>query len=248
MYVVFLAVSVLLVILLSASMINPGRTKDGRQFKRKDLAIGLGFFVAIFVVLTVITAPHDSAVLQASNASGRQQPENVDNQSSVNSTTDQQANPAETTPTQATVDKAQAVSYLNDGIDYYVELFQQAQQALGSTRYADACAGLAALDDSNSAASVWTGFSSKFASSDYSSAVTTAYNQASDLYTAAGVDTPSAVGDWNYDINQAYSDIGLWVGDATGWQISSVTTAQLTGDTQAFQRDIASAKADVAKL
>jgi len=108
--------------------------------------------------------------------------------------------------------------------------------------------GLAALDDPSSAASLWSRSNSKLSSTDHSSAATQAYNQASYLYTAANVDTPSAVNDWNDDINQASSDIGPWVRDATSWQISSVSTGQLNSDAQKFQQDIASARADFAKL
>jgi hypothetical protein len=160
--------------------------------------------------------------------------------------------PAEGAPQPAapktTVDVAHVKAYLSAGTEYYVKLFQQGQQALGTTQYADAYAGVAALDDPSSAASVWSRFNSTFSSTDHSGAATQAYNQASDLYTAANVDTSSAVNDWNDDINQAESDIGPWVRDATSWQISSISTAQLNSDAQTFQQDIARAKADIAKL
>jgi hypothetical protein len=53
----------------------------------------------------------------------------------------------------APVDTAQVKAYLAAGTDFYVQLFQQAQQALGTTQYVDAYAGIAALDDPTSAAS-----------------------------------------------------------------------------------------------
>jgi hypothetical protein len=134
--------------------------------------------------------------------------------------------PAETAPQAAapkmTIDVAQVKAYLTAGTDYYVQLFQQAQQALGTTQYADAYAGIAALDDPTSAASMWSEYQQKFMKADYSAMMTTTYNQVSNVYTAASVDTPSAVNDWNDGINQAFSDIGPWMSDATSWQISGI--------------------------
>lgn len=247
MHVVFVILLVVSALLLTISMINPGRAKDGKQFRRRDLAITFGTLTVLFLVLSGVTTPKQD--IQTANtadkgqgqSSGQDQPASQE-QTSTDTT------PSVPTQPQQTVDVAQVKAFLNNGTSYYVQLFKNGQQALGTAQYADAYAGLAALNDPSSAASKWAAFNSKFVSSDYASTATDAYNNASNLYTDVNVDIPSAIGDWYADINDAYSDIGAWAKDATSWQISEISTSQLNSDAQKFQQDIAAANADIAKL
>ena len=248
MHVVFVVLLAVSVLLLTISMINPGRAKDGKQFRRRDLAFTFGTISLLFLILSGITTPKQ--VIQTASTADKGQNQQSSNQGQP--AAQKQTNGNTTTPVpgqpRQTVDIAQVKAFLNNGTSYYTQLFKTGQQALGTTQYADAYAGLDALNDPSSAASKWAAFNSKLVSTDYTSMATDAYNNASNLYTDANVDVPPSIGDWYADINDAYSDIGAWAKDATSWQISEIGTSQLNSDAQKFQQDIAAANADVAKL
>ncbi|MGH7239143.1 MAG: hypothetical protein ACREHG_03645, partial [Candidatus Saccharimonadales bacterium] len=104
-----------------------------------------------------------------------------------------------------------------------------------------------ALNDPTSAASTWSIYNQSMQKTDYFTAhVVSAYNNASNIY-PDGVQ-PSALSDWENDMSQTDSDLHQWTQQATSWQISEITTNQLTGYANTFNQDLAAARSDIAKL
>lgn len=138
--------------------------------------------------------------------------------------------------------KTQVSSILQTALDHYVTAWKQAQDILGSTQYADANAGIAALGDPNSAASR---FSSWRKSSGLEQDVNTylnAFGKADAFYNAKN--EPQAIGSWRDDMGQLQSDLAQWVTDAVGWQVRSTSDVQMSQDTSAINTDIAQVTAD----
>ena len=149
--------------------------------------------------------------------------------------------------TATAAENAQAAGILTAATDFYANLYQQGLTALGTQQYSDASVGLDALNDPTSAASTWSTFNQNMQKTDYyTQHVLSAYNNASNIYPDGA--QPSSLSDWNNDMNQADSDLHQWTQQATSWQISGITTDQLNGYANTFNKDLAQARADIAKL
>jgi hypothetical protein len=73
MSTVFVILFLLTLVLLIVSMVKPGLGKGGVRPKRKDLALGFGFFAVLFLILIGVTAPKQKPALQVSNAAKHSQ-------------------------------------------------------------------------------------------------------------------------------------------------------------------------------
>lgn len=143
-----------------------------------------------------------------------------------------------------TADQKQQVSAdLNNGLAHYVDTWHQGEQILGTTQYADANAGLAAMDDPTSAAAK---FSAWRQSSDIETDVTTylnAFKSADAFYNADN--EPQAIASYRDDLGTLQADISTWVNDAVGWQIQTTSNATMTKDVQTINSDISQVKSDI---
>lgn len=148
--------------------------------------------------------------------------------------------------TSSAPDKQKVVAILSASTDHYVSLLSAGKTALGTTQYADANAGLKALNDSNSAASRLGLFRTNTClKNDPGANAISAYQEADNLYSGT---SPDALGNWNEDTNNAASDICLWAGDAVSWQIKEVPTTKLQADEQKVSDDLTKARADIQAL
>ncbi|MEI6843014.1 MAG: hypothetical protein WCK48_00670 [bacterium] len=148
--------------------------------------------------------------------------------------------------TSSAPDKQKVAAILSASTDHYVSLLSSAKTVLGTTQYADANAGLKALNDPSSAASQLGSFRTNTClKNDPGTNAMSAYQEADNLYSGT---SPDALGNWNEDINNAASDICLWAGDAVSWQIKEVTTTKLRADEQKVTDDITKARADIQSL
>lgn len=148
--------------------------------------------------------------------------------------------------TSSAPDKQKAATILSASTDHYVSLLSAGKAALGTTQYADANAGLQALNDPSSAASQLGSFRTNTClKNDPGANAISAYQEADNLYSGT---SPDALGNWNEDINNAASDICLWAGDAVSWQIKEISTAKLHADEQKIADDLTKARSDVQTL
>jgi len=138
--------------------------------------------------------------------------------------------------------KAQVQAVLTASMAHYSGLLDAGKQALGSTQYADASAGLAAFSDPNSAASRFGAWrTSSRAEQDISS--DSAFNQAVANYTAEN--QPDAITNWQADMVAVQSDLSAWVQIAVKWQIREATSDQLAGAEQKVRSDLQAAQGDL---
>src|SRR5258708_20496535 len=168
---------------------------------------------------------------------------NSNSSSNTNNPPTQPAKPS-AKPQKLTVEQKQQVSTdLNNGLAHYVDTWHQGEQVLGTTQYADSNAGLAAMDDPNSAAAK---FSAWRQSSNIERDVTTyqnAFKSADNFYTAAN--ELQATSSYTDDIRTLQPDISTWVTDAVGWQIQTTSNATITKDVQPINNNINQVKSDI---
>ena len=148
--------------------------------------------------------------------------------------------------TSSTPDKQKVAAILSASTDHYLSLLNAGKTALGTTQYADANAGLKALNDPNSNASQLGSFRTNTClKNDPGANAISAYQEADNLFSGS---SPDALGNWNEDVNNAASDICLWAGDAVSWQIKEISTAKLHADEQKVSEDIAKAQLDIKQI
>jgi len=120
-------------------------------------------------------------------------------------------------------DKVRIRQILTNSDNHFARLFSLGLQAAGTTQYANANAGLAAMSDPNSEASRFRAYYLKFDPvGDHS--YSTAYAEADKFYTLA--DVPNSLSTWYDDMNSL--DVALldWAQMAPDWQVRVATTAQ----------------------
>ncbi len=141
--------------------------------------------------------------------------------------------------------KAKVRRILTGSVDHYAQLFTQGKQALGTTQYASASAGLAAFKDKNSAASR---FSRYRMTSKVERDVTylTAFARANHFYTAAN--EPTAISTWRDDMGSLTTDLDHWVSTAVDWQIQQKSTAQLLAAESKVHHALLRARLDAARV
>ncbi len=148
--------------------------------------------------------------------------------------------------TSSTQNKQRVVAILSASTDHYSSLLTAGKAALGTTQYADANAGVKALNDPSSAASQFGSFRTNTClKNDPGANAISAYQEADNLYSGT---SPAALSNWSEDINNVASDICLWAGDAVSWQIKEKSTAKLHTDEQKITNDLAKAQADTKQI
>src|SRR5260370_18679232 len=193
---------------------QPAKPKQHRSWK--DLSRGEKTLIILIPIIMIFLL---SIAFHSSNSS--------------TNTTNPPTQPAKPSaqPQKLTVEQKQQVSTdLNNELATYVDPWHQGEQVLGTTQYADSNAGLAAMDDPNSAAAK---FSAWRQSSNIERDVTTyqnAFKSADNFYTAAN--EPQAISSYQDDIGTLQADISTWVTDTVGWQIQTTSNATMTKDVQ----------------
>ena len=148
-------------------------------------------------------------------------------------------------PVLTSADKAHVRQILTASVDHYTSLLSLGEQALGSTQYADANAGLAAFNDPNSAASRFSAYRKK-SNPEGDLSFLNAFKKADNYYTAAN--EPKAISTWRADMNDASVALNEWVNLAVGWQIREHTTLQLQAAEHKVTTALAKARLDIAKV
>ena len=156
------------------------------------------------------------------------------------------ASAATPTPSPAKLSAAQKAAVqkiLGDSVAHYSGLLTAGEQALGTTQYVDAGAGLAAFNDPNSAASRFSNWrTGSKPEQDISSDA--AFSQAVQNYSAEN--QPDAISSWQADMIGAEADLNAWIRIAVEWQISGATSAQLAAADQKVRADLQTALQDLA--
>lgn len=147
--------------------------------------------------------------------------------------------PAPVTPP---ADRAGAAAILAKSVAHYRAMFQQGQDIIGHTQYADGFAGLAAMDDPTSAAARFRDYrQNPGPERDLSS--DDAFSRADAKFTAAN--EPQAISDWRDDMGTAQGDLSQWVLVAVDYQISQKSQADLDAAASKVEQDLTKADADV---
>lgn len=209
----------------------PTPTKHKGSSRGSKIIIGVLAVVIVIIIFAMIDKPSSNTGTPVSRTSNTTSPPAQSAKSS-------------TQPQKLTADQKQQVSAdLNNGLTHYVDTWHQGEQLLGTTQYADANAGLTAMDDPNSAAAK---FSAWRQSSNIERDVTTyqnAFKSADDFYTAAN--EPQAISNYRDDLGTLQTDISTWISDAVGWQIQTTSNATMTKDVQTINNDINQVKSDI---
>lgn len=200
------------------------------QTKRKSVKIiygiaGLGILILLIIVVSTSGSKPKSTTVS----------------STTPKTTTTKATPA-TTPTVALATlNAQAVPILTTATMHFTDLFATVQQDSQQSN---------AANSTSDFAKQWRSFQTTPDNS-----MTTAYNNASNLYFNGHQAAPDAISNWNNDISQVESDITTWTNDqeqlfadqATGNDTTSAQ-AKVTTALNAYNSDVAKAKADISQL
>lgn len=136
-----------------------------------------------------------------------------------------------------------AAQILTAATTHYAQVFAQGQQIVGTTQYPDGDAGLAALQDPNSAASK---FSAWRQSSKVEQDVNTymdAFSQADSGFDAS--DEPASISTWRDDVGNVQSDIAQWVQTAVSYQIATASQTDLDAAAAKVQTDLKTAQVDI---
>jgi hypothetical protein len=170
----------------------------------------------------------------------------------------QSPSPATTSPeafgaTQATSSKvggqcasAAAIAFADVETDY-AKAYQDGKNALGSTQYADANAGLRALTIAGSAASKFSGWQKTWRAYEpnFYNLIVQGYNTASNCYSEVGVTEPASLASWRDGLAQLDADISAWVADATGWQIRETSGTKFSDDEAKVDTDFGMVQRDI---
>jgi hypothetical protein len=143
------------------------------------------------------------------------------------------------------VERAKAISILSASVDYYERRLSAGEHALGSERYNDAIAGVAAFRDPKSAASRFRDYRAKtHIENDYS--FLGAYKAAYAYY--KGVPEPPSLTVWPDDMNGVVSSFSDWAWIAADWQIRLRTTDQLRAAETQLEIKLSKARLDITRL
>jgi hypothetical protein len=108
-------------------------------------------------------------------------------------------------------------------VDHFATLFALGVQAVGTSQYPNANAGLSAMENPKSEASRFRAYQLTFDPiGDHS--YTSAFNAVSRFYTLQ--DTPNSLSTWDVDMDNVAVALDKWVSNAPDWQISQLSTAK----------------------
>jgi hypothetical protein len=211
---------------------------------------GKGITIAVAAVLVIAGAA--SAGQQDSPTAGGVGKDQTDQPTATATPTPPATAVAEATPTVAptavaklTADQLDQVrTILTASIKHYQDAMTAGKKALGTTQYADAFEGLAAMDDPTSnAAKVRDWRSNSQIEEDVS--YLDAFGEADAFYNADN--EPAAIADWEFDMGDLTAAINQWIQTAVSWQISEVTDAELAAADAAVTDAFKVVQADVDK-
>lgn len=154
---------------------------------------------------------------------------------------------ATTLPAQSlsSVQKAQVAAIITKNTNHFKQLWQDGQTALGTTQYNDSSEASIALNDPNSNASKF-GKYKQTENPANDNSMTDAFKQADELYTNNVSD--ESLNTWRMDMIQLSSDMGIWVNEATKWQISQVSTSELNRKVQIVEKDFETVQKDIESI
>jgi energy-coupling factor transporter transmembrane protein EcfT len=144
-------------------------------------------------------------------------------------------------PTLSVSEKTQVVAVITANTNHFKQLWNDGLAALGTTQY-DAYDGLDALNDPNSNAYKFSQYQQKENPANDNS-MNDALTQADKFYPSNVSD--DALNNWRMDMIQLSSDMGLWVNDATSWQIKQASTSKLDSDEQTVEKDFSTVQQDI---
>jgi hypothetical protein len=210
---------------------SAGPTSKRPWWRRRWVIVTASVFVIMFVIGT-ISGP-------GSNNNNNNNNKGV---AAATSPSTSQSRPAASSRKISAAQKQRVSAILGRGLAHYVNTWNQGQQILGSTQYADGSAGVAAFNDPTSAASRFSAWRQSSGVEQDVATYLNAFKQADAPYTAAN--EPSAMGDWRDDMSQLQADITQWVTDSVAWQIRDKTDAQIASDVTTINTDVAKVTAD----
>ena len=147
--------------------------------------------------------------------------------------------------TAAQKDQVQAI--LQGSIDHYDRAFADGRAVLGTTRYADGFAGVAAMDDPNSAAARFRDWRGTSKVEQDVQTYLDAFSRADKFYTAETEPT-AAISAWSDDMAALQGAISQWINVAVDWQINTKTDADLHAAADKVSASKTAAGADVATV
>lgn len=139
--------------------------------------------------------------------------------------------------------KGQVRAILTSATDHYAGLLSQGKAALGTVRYANAFAGLQAMNDPTSAAAQFRDWRSSSNAEGDIETYQEAFGKADSYFTAAT--EPDAISTWRTDVAQAQSDLTSWINVGVSWQISEKSSNDLAVAENMVTTDLAKARADI---
>ena len=202
------------------------------------------------------------AILAIAGAASRGQQDSTTADGVGNDKTDRQVATATPTPPATTVADAtptvvptpvakltadeidQVRTILTARIKHYQDAMAAGKKALGTTQYADAFEGLAAMDDLTSNAAKFRDWRSG-SQIEQDISYLDAFREADAFYNADN--EPAAIGDWEFDMGDLTTAINQWIQTAVSWQISEVTDAELAAADAAVTDAFKVVQADVDK-
>ena len=225
-----------------------GTANNWKDFPRSKKALVIATPFILLILLSIAlhsgTSTLDAVNVTKHEAVAPQRPVTKTAPTATTSDSSTQSSNPSSQSQKLTADQKQQVSAdLNNGLTHYVDTWHQGEQILGTTQYADANAGLVAMDDPNSAAAK---FSAWRQSSSIEGDVTTyltAFKSADAFYNADN--EPQAISSYRDDLGTLQADISTWVNDAVGWQIQTTSSATMAKDVQTINNDINQVKSDM---
>ncbi len=122
--------------------------------------------------------------------------------------------------------KKQIVAILTANTDHFKQLWQDGKEALAKTQ-----------------TPAFTQFKQTKNPANDNSFIE-AMNQADVYYSQANL-SDQPLHTWSDDMNQVSSDMGIWVNDATGWQIGEISTSKLNSDADRVNSDFVTIQKDI---
>jgi hypothetical protein len=144
-------------------------------------------------------------------------------------------------PVASAQDRAAAAAILTASDQHYRDMFHQGQSIIGHTQYADAFAGLAAMDDPNSAAARFRDYRQN-PGPERDLSCDDAFSQADAHFTAAT--EPQAISTWRDDLTPMTFDLIKWVSAVPDYQIRTKTQADVDALAAKVEQDLAKLDAD----
>jgi hypothetical protein len=137
-----------------------------------------------------------------------------------------------------------AAMILRTAVDHYARTFARGQAIVGTTQYPNATAGLAALENPNSAASRFAAWRKSTGIERDVSTYMNAFHKADAGFNAS--DEPASISQWMQDTGTLQADISHWIYVVVSYQISEASQADLDAAAATVRADVKTARHDVA--